>query len=234
MKNPVLCAIFLALLFLSACSAAGTQDVSGSGTGTGTEPAASSSPPPSSSFSSEEADTPGPSGTDLPEETTSETETGYVSPYKTREISRDGDYKTMEMYVLGSDGAYSRRITFELPVDWRGDSSVFANDEDWVYTMKVDMGSVADATRESVLADFNNRDSDEWVVVTLEENIYSTDNFEIFHYKYNSGGDAFCGNIYYLYANGERFFVSSYVFHETHPDNDTIFNRIVESVRFQF
>jgi len=151
------------------------------------------------------------------------------SSYNVKELSRDGDYKIMEMYVYGNEEKLSRKITFELPAEWRAEGSVFTNDEDWIYTMKVDMWGIKNSTMENVLDEYNERD--EWINV-IYENIYSVENRKIFHYKCYGEAAIFI-NVYYIYLNGERFCMSSYVFHEAKPEYDDIFKRIVESVKFQ-
>ena len=159
------------------------------------------------------------------------------SPFRAKEINRDGDYKKMEMYVYDDDEETSRRITFEVPVEWNGEYSVISIvDENDRLIMKVDMWSVNSAKRENVLIEYNDRYSemDEVELETIDENIYSTEKYEIFYYKVNYGGDPNCIFNYYLYANGERFHLTGYLYVEDKPENDEIFKRIAESVTFQF
>ena len=147
----------------------------------------------------------------------------------------------MEMYVYDDNDNLSRRITFELPVEWYGDSSTFHIDKDGdkdrddIFKLSVWMVNVKNATREDVLEEYN------LIAMTgnygepleiLNENIYSTENYEVFYYK--SKGTEAATNIYfyYLYANGERFCLFGYVFDKDKPEYDEIFKRIAESVRF--
>ena len=91
------------------------------------------------------------------------------------------------MYVYGDDGECNRKITFELPVDWRGNSSVMTNDEDWIYTMKVDMCGIGSATRESALKEYNS--AMEYLTEAgnlpeiIAKSIYKTDKYEVLYYK---------------------------------------------------
>jgi len=163
-------------------------------------------------------------------EATTETSSEYESLYKTKELSRNSGYKTMEMYVAKNNNMNSRRITFELPEEWRGNFSVFTNDEDYMYNLKVDMWDIIDSTRENVLNEYNDREDS----VNYNEKIYSTDSYEIFYYEYEEPEEGVFVTVYYLYANEERFCMSSYIFGEVKPEYKAIFKRIVESVRFQF
>jgi len=185
-------------------------------------------------------------------ETSTEIPSENISSHRTREIHRDGDYKTMEMYV-NEDGYFSsftRRITFEVPVEWEGTTQVLRYSEDdsffetgfsdgELFVMKVDMWTIESATREKLLNAFENRAGDD-LYERVDENIYLTEHYEIFYYKemLKDRGvyiDASTSFYYYaLYANGERFLLFGYVFGEDRPENDGIFRRIVESIRFQF
>jgi len=159
-----------------------------------------------------------------------------ASPFLTREISRDGGYKTMGMYVYDNDGTANEWITFELPAIWDGTHSVFG-----IESMRVNMWSVQTATRESVLKEINDAKAQEDEVFykkIIDEKIYQTSNFEVFHLKLEGLDDVDEGmtniiHIFKMYANGERFDMSSYVFAEDTPENDAIIKRIAESVRFQ-
>jgi len=163
--------------------------------------------------------------------------------HSTKEIYRDGDYKTMEMYIA-NDGCFdslTRKITFEIPVDWEAWDSVFetSNDE-YFYVMKVDMRTLESTTRENLLHEFENRSDDDWndSYERVDENIFSTEYYEIFYFKemLKDRGiyiDASTSFYYYaLYANGERFYFHGFVFGEDRPENDGVFKRIAESVRF--
>jgi|GEM_PF-3545800 len=162
--------------------------------------------------------------------------TEYVSPYATKEISRDGAYKTMEMYVYEdvTDERYLRRITFEVPVEWVPTDSVVVG-----HSMKVDMFRVYNATREQLLKNF-----DENITVIEEEgaeiiceNNYLTENYEVFYRKSDFRMSSFGMSVqhaYYLYANGEYTGFSGWNFVEDTPEHDEIFRRIAESIRFQF
>ena len=175
-------------------------------------------------------DQPAPNPAFVNDEKQEETFLVYGS-YKTQELSRDENYKTMEMYVYDDNDKLSRKITFELPVEWLYGGSVFTNGEDYQYTLKVDMWDVKSATRESVFDEHIKRIEEKDI---LDDGIYSTENYEIFYCKlYFSEGDAASIRLYYLYANGERFCMSSYVFDEDKPEYDDIFMRIAESVKFQ-
>ena len=103
--------------------------------------------------------------------------------------------------------------------------------------MKVDMWYVKSATREDVLSEYNTTMAEDENII--EKNIYSTENYEIFYYKYIGVSDDEVGvevgiRTYYLYADGKRFALSGYVFGEDKAEYDAIFNRIAESVKFQF
>ena len=175
----------------------------------------------------------------LPTNIVPESSQEYISPYGTRELSRDGGYKLMEMnvyYVSGDDWEISRRITFEVPVEWEGGSSVIAIvDEDYMNIMKVDMVAITSTTRDDVL-DAHNNDADEFSErETFDKYIYTTENFEIFYHKYRSiGWPANAVYRFMLYANGESFYLTGYVFVDNIPEHDAIFKRIAESVTFQF
>lgn len=155
------------------------------------------------------------------------------SSFDAKELSRDGDYKLMEMYVYDDNVELSRRITFELPIEWHSDSSSVVGlpkgNDIYPYILKVDMWNVKSATKGSVLNEYNNKVEAHDVIA---EDIYSTENHEIFYYKFN--GDGTVIYVYFLYTNGERFEMSCYNFGEDSPKNDIIFKRIVESVKFQF
>jgi hypothetical protein len=160
------------------------------------------------------------------------------SSYNARELSRDENYKLIEMYVYDNSINVFRKITFELPVEWEVRSSTHGTaNEQGYYVLKVDIWDIRSATRESVLDDFNNYAHTldmEYISDIFEETIYTTENYEIFYTKffstYNAGAYI---HMFYLYANGERFALSGYVFVEDKPEYDNIFKRIAESVRFQ-
>ena len=134
----------------------------------------------------------------------------------------------------------SKRITFEVPVEWNGESSVIGiQNEDYLNVVKVDMWNILSATREDVLNTYNSIAAEHYEysgkpIETLDKKIYSTENYEIFYYKYKGTEAAINIYVYYLYANGERFWLSGYVFVEDKPEYDGIFKRIAESVKFQF
>jgi hypothetical protein len=153
---------------------------------------------------------------------------------RTRELSLDGNYKLIETYVYGGDGTISRRVTFELPVDWHASGSVFSNGEDWQYTLKVDFWNIVSASREDVLAELAAGDELAWNEVIIDEIIYQTENYEVFRHKWTADNSEATYYIsYYLHADGERFALSAYLFGQENPEDDAIFTRIVESVRFQ-
>ena len=166
------------------------------------------------------------------------------SYYNTRELNRDGNYKLIEMYVYDNNIKISRRITFELPVEWYIDGSSVVglrneeNIDDYSYSkpyykLKVDMWNIINSTRENTLNEFGNEENADGNLDIIDKNIYSTKNYEIFYYKFpgNEARNIYC---YYLYSNGERFYMSGYVFGEDKPEYDDIFKRIAESVKFQF
>ena len=162
--------------------------------------------------------------------------------YSVKELSRDGNYKTIEMYAY-EDLYISRRITFELPVEWdANNSSVFGIKKDGYDTNKLNVWlvNIESATREDVLNEYNNHkntsDESDPKPEIIEENIYTTENYEIFYYKLNgiSFSEAFYIYVYYLYANSERFCLFGYVFVDEKNEYDDIINRIAESVIFQF
>jgi len=153
----------------------------------------------------------------------------------TRELSRDKNYKLMEM-DLYKDGQVAGKATFELPVEWdNGGSSVMGLvNNDYNYKLKFDLWGVINTTRESVMNENNERNG-EFIDHVIEEKNYKTENYEIFYCKYVSlyHGPVTIRN-YFLYKNGQRFAVSGYVWEEDCPEYDDIFNRIAESVKFQF
>ena len=169
--------------------------------------------------------------------------------YGTRELSRDENYKLIEMYVYDNDDKISRVINFELPVEWKiDDSSVVglvneANIDSYgyerpYYKLKVDMWNIIESTREELLDEIIESKfiSGEYMgdaFEIIDENIYSTDSHEIFYYKYY-GVEAVSISAYYIYKNGERFAMTGYLYDTDIPEYDDIFNRIAESVRFQF
>lgn len=154
------------------------------------------------------------------------------SSYDTRELSRDENYKIIEMYVYDDNSKITRRITFELPIDWHvDDSSVFFDNE---YKSKVDMWNIISTTREDVLNELDNQVETGESYNIVDKTIYSTENYEIIYYKLKGEGDANIIYSYYLYANGERFHMSSYVFDEDKSEYNDNFKRIAESVKFQF
>jgi hypothetical protein len=156
------------------------------------------------------------------------------SSYNTKEIGRDANYKTMEMYTTDNGTEFTRRVTFEIPIEWynSGSSVVGLQNKDDLFVIKVDMWDVKSATRESVLNEYNNSKELIDPADLIYENIYLTENYEIFYYKRREWGTWI--NVYYLYTNGERFCISSYAFEMDTPENDAIFKRVVESVKFQF
>lgn len=171
----------------------------------------------------------------LPEtSSTEETETEEEIPivhdsYDTKELSRDDNYKLMEMYAYDNDWKITRRVTFELPVEWQADdSSVFGLIENDFYIIKLDVWNVGEATPESI--------TEEGIIEELEiigEGSYSTNNYEIFWFKHNSDISISIVTSYYLYANDERLHISTYNFTgEDTPEYEAIFKRIVESMRF--
>ena len=164
-----------------------------------------------------------------------ETETAaYDLPFKTRELSRDGAYKTMEMYVYDDNTSIecNHRITFEVPVEWEGRSSVIAlQRENRDNILKVDMWNVQNVTRERLLNDFNEQVADDPDLI--DHKIYSTEQYEIFYYKTLGEENPCIVYVYWFYASGKRFIMSGYNFTmEDTPANDAIFKRIAESVRF--
>ena len=157
--------------------------------------------------------------------------------YSTKELSRDGNYKTMEMYVSDDNTSRSRRITFELPVEWEGSSSVFIKMGEYNSELKVDMLDIIRADSEDALDEFIIRSgfNDGFVDEIFEENIYMTKHHEIFYVKYlTQYNQRTIIHSYFLYANGERFALTGYVFAEDKLEYDEIFKRIAESVKFQF
>jgi hypothetical protein len=160
------------------------------------------------------------------------------SGYRTKELSRDGDYKIMQMYLQDDNNNFSRRITFELPVEWIGSSCVFTfTDENGRFAFKLDIYDAINATREEVFNNFNNYANIdiESVVEVFEENIYSTETHEVFYRKFLSAyNQTVIVHFYYLYANGVRMGLVGMVYVEDKPEYDDIFKRIAESVRFQF
>lgn len=215
--------IVIALALIMTLTACGDSNSTAGDTGT-------TAPP---SVSPTESDSPSPQiPSALPTPPESVSPSSEITSYETKELSRDENYKRMEMYVKFDTKSYGRRITFEIPADWHVIGSVFANGESFQYTLKVDMWDVVSATRDDVLIEYNERDE---IGGIISENIYSTETYEIFQYKFtDTEGEAHCISAYYLYANGERFHLTSYVFTEDKPEYDEIFKRIVESVRFQF
>ena len=162
-----------------------------------------------------------------------ESEDTYASPYKTREISRNGNYKTMEMYVYKDQKPYAGRITFEVPIGWDGTSSVIGSmNENDKNIVKVDMLHVQSGTREDALNSYNGPDP-EGEVGRIGEAIYSTENYEVFFAKKGPIEASICSYYYYLYADGEYFSLCGWVFIKDKPEYDAVFKRIAESVRFQ-
>jgi len=189
----------------------------------------------------EEDETAPVTSSDVPiiEETQNEQPAGsvYIDEFKVKEISRDSSHKKMEMFTWENNWEITRKIVFELPVEWEGTSSVFAATPE-PYSMKVDMWQVASTTREGVLDEFNSRGiiikEDEFDEI-ISENIYFTEHYEVFHRKYLSHWEFTCIiHTYILYANEESFTLAGYVFVEDLPEYDDIFKRIAESVIFQF
>ena len=156
-----------------------------------------------------------------------------------RELIYSGEYKTIERYVRhgNNDGKPERsKITLEVPVEWDGDMVIGITDEDYLNIMKVDIWNILSATREDVLNEYKLSAMDNGYGEPSEifdENIYKTENYEVFYYKLKGTEMASCIYYYYLYANGERFAFTGYVFIEDKPEYDAIFKRIAESVRFQ-
>ena len=165
------------------------------------------------------------------------TDTDRYNPFIVKEISRYGDYKIIEMYKNNESWEIAKKVVFEIPVDWEGDSSVFAASPE-PYTMKVDIGSVVNATRESALE----RYQEEGNIINkldynrmISENIYFTDQYEVFYRKHFSDWGPPCViHSYQLYVNEECFSLYGYVFIDDLPEYDIIFKRIAESVLFQF
>ena len=157
--------------------------------------------------------------------------------FNVKEISRDGNYKTMEMCTYDYNFDLTKIIVFELPVEWEGESTVFTATPE-PYSMKVDMWDVVSATRESVLEEY--KEAEEYIEENddnemITENIYFSENYEVFYRKYTNFWENFCYvHSYLLYANEERFSLTGYVFIEDLPEYDLIFKRIAESVVFQF
>ena len=238
--------VFLCVLVLSfsffACknqrSNNSSNQTSGFSSENSSSEAASSKPEPEkpSSVASETSDGNVSSGQTSSEEST----------YGTKEISRNGKYKTMEMRVYDDNREISRRITFEIPVEWEGESSVFAlkTEQDlhnMKSDMKVDMWDVLSVTREDVLREhylgdeaFEDYEGEDRAEVIYKD-IYSTENYEVFFNKILVRDEGLVNvYVYWLYSNGERFSLAGYVFVENTPEHDAIFKRIAESVKFQF
>ena len=152
----------------------------------------------------------------------------------TRELSRDGNYKLMEK-DLYKDGQVAGKATFELPVEWdNGGSSVMGLvNNDYSFKLKFDLWDVISTTRESVMNENNERNG-EFIGHIIEEKNYKTENYEIFYCKYVSLYNGAIIRNYFLYKNGQRFAVSGYIWEEDLPEYDDIFNRIAESIKFQF
>ena len=155
-----------------------------------------------------------------------------------REVSRSGNFKTFELYVNEyskesyetiTGNTFTRRITFEIPVEWDDiGTTVFGiQDADFYNIFKVDMWHIIRASREDIIN--NHRDYRSIDNEIVESTTYSTDKYEVFYYK--SLGEVSVNHTYYLFANGEYFVLSGYDF--TDSNNTAMFKRIAESVIFQ-
>ena len=175
------------------------------------------------------------SPTDLSEENTTDMPRIIETTEEDKDKDNDSGYKIIETYVNDGNGQLSRKITFELPVEWNGDSNVYGIANENGFMMKLDIVDINTMLREDVLSEYNINMENEFVIEVLEKDIYMTENYEIFHYKYINGYEhASLIHVYYLYSNGERFRFAGYIFRENNPEYDEIFKRIAESVRFQF
>ena len=169
------------------------------------------------------------------EETNDENRFVSNSPKEPRgkELSRNDEYKIMEMYVYDRDWQSIRGITLEIPIEWEGPDE---SNQFWYEgekgTFKIWLPGFSYGTEEDIKNDSISYRS----IVDVEPIIYSNGDYDVFFYYDPLGitNDYETGNItiYYIYANEEYLIFTGYVFVDNKKEYEGIFKRIAESIEF--